>query len=82
MEQGVEALFVNWRGFFAVPGLSADKADAYRAVLRKMYDTPEWEAVRARNGWTDIHNSGPDFVIFLSEQEQSMRTLMKKLGLL
>lgn len=34
VEQGVEALFVNWRGFFAVPGLSADKADAYRAVIR------------------------------------------------
>ena len=21
-----------------------------------MYDTPEWEEVRARNGWENIHN--------------------------
>ncbi len=82
VEQGIDAQFVNWRGFFAAPGLPADKADAYRAIIRKMYDTPEWEAIRARNGWTDIHNSGADFVTFLNKQEQSLRTLMKKLGLL
>ena len=82
VEQGLDALFVNWRGFFAAPGLPEDKVDAYRAVIREMYDTPEWEAVRARNGWTNIHNSGADFVTFLTAQEQSLRTLMEKLDLL
>ncbi|MDX1738851.1 MAG: tripartite tricarboxylate transporter substrate-binding protein, partial [Alphaproteobacteria bacterium] len=51
IEQGYDAEFVNWRGFFAAPGLPQDKADAYRAAIAKMYDTPEWEEVRARNGW-------------------------------
>ncbi|MFV2002268.1 MAG: tripartite tricarboxylate transporter substrate binding protein, partial [Paracoccaceae bacterium] len=59
-EQGIDMTFVNWRGFFAAPGLPADKLAAYQEVLTKMYDTPEWEAVRARNGWVNIFNPGDD----------------------
>ncbi|MEM7269581.1 MAG: tripartite tricarboxylate transporter substrate-binding protein [Pseudomonadota bacterium] len=47
-EQGIDAEFVNWRGFFAAPGLPADKLDGYKAAIAKMYETPEWEEVRAR----------------------------------
>jgi putative tricarboxylic transport membrane protein len=81
-EQGVDAEFVNWRGFFAAPGLPTDQADAYRKLLAAMYDTPEWEAVRARNGWVNIHNSGEDFRAFLENQEKIIGDLMKKLGFL
>ncbi len=81
-EQGVKAEFVNWRGFFAAPGLPEDKAKAYRDVLAKMYETPEWQEVRDRNGWADIHNSGDDFRTFLETQEKVIGDLMKKLGFL
>ncbi len=81
-EQGVDVEFVNWRGFFAAPGLPEDKAQAYRDVLAKMYDTAEWEEVRARNGWVNIHNSGADFSTFLENQEKQIGDLMKELGFL
>ena len=74
--------FVNWRGFFAAPGLSDDKKAAYIAALEKMYATPEWVAVRDRNGWVEIFNSGDDFVTFLENQEQEVGGLMKELGFL
>ena len=81
-EQGIDTTFVNWRGFFAAPGLPEDKLAMYQNALTKMYDTPEWEAVRARNGWVNIHNSGDDFKSFLEGQEQVIGDLMKKLGFL
>lgn len=81
-EQGYDAEFVNWRGFFAAPGLPEDKANMYRAALEKMYSTPEWEVVRARNGWVNIHNSGKDFETFLVNQEKVIKDLMIKLGFL
>jgi len=81
-EQGIDVTFVNWRGFFAAPGLPESQAIAYRAAIAKMYDTPEWEAVRARNGWVNIHNSGEDFTSFLEGQETVIRDLMTKLGFL
>ncbi|UWQ53381.1 tripartite tricarboxylate transporter substrate binding protein [Leisingera caerulea] len=81
-EQRLDTTFVNWRGFFAAPGLPEDKLSAYQEALAKMYDTPEWEEVRARNGWVNIHNSGDDFRAFLENQEQAIGDLMKKLGFL
>jgi len=81
-EQGIDTSFVNWRGFFGAPGLPEDKLAMYQEALTKMYDTPEWEAVRERNGWVNIHNNGDDFKAFLESQEQVIGDLMKKLGFL
>ncbi|RED13973.1 Bug family tripartite tricarboxylate transporter substrate binding protein [Pontivivens insulae] len=82
MEQGIETEFVNWRGFFGAPGLPAEQLEAYQSALTAMYDTPEWEEVRARNGWVNIHNSGDDFEAFLQNQEQVIGDLMRELGFL
>ena len=79
VEQGIDTTFVNWRGFFGAPGLSADKLTQYQAALEQMYDTPEWETVRARNGWVNINNSGDDFRVFLEAQEKVIGDLMRKL---
>lgn len=81
-EQGLDTTFVNWRGFFAAPGISDEKLASYQAALTAMYDTAEWEDVRARNGWVNIHNSGDDFRTFLENQEQVIGDLMKTLGFL
>jgi putative tricarboxylic transport membrane protein len=81
-EQGIDTSFVNWRGFFGAPGLPADKTAMYQDAIAKMYDTPEWEEVRARNGWVNIHNPGDDFKAFLEGQEKVIGDLMKKLGFL
>lgn len=81
-EQGIDTTFVNWRGFFAAPDLPADKLAMYQDALTKMYETPEWEEVRARNGWVNIHNSGDEFAAFLEKQEQVIGDLMRKLGFL
>ncbi len=81
-ELGYDVEFVNWRGFFAAPGLPEDQAKAYRDTLAAMYDTPEWEEVRARNGWVNIFHAGDDFLSFLEAQEETIGALMKKLGFL
>jgi putative tricarboxylic transport membrane protein len=72
--------FVNWRGFFAAPGMSADQKAAYVSALKKMYATPEWKTVRDRNGWVDIFNADADFIKFLEAQENQIGGLMKELG--
>lgn len=82
VEQGYDVTFVNWRGFFAAPGLPADQKAAYIAALADMYAKPEWEVVRKRNGWVNIYNPGDDFVDFLAAQEEVIGGLMKELGFL
>ncbi|WP_299691303.1 tripartite tricarboxylate transporter substrate-binding protein [uncultured Tateyamaria sp.] len=81
-EQGIDTTFVNWRGFFAAPGVSDAQLGKFQTALTQMYDTPEWEEVRARNGWVNIHNNGDDFRAFLENQEKVIGDLMKTLGFL
>ena len=81
-EQGFDVEFVNWRGFFAAPGLPDDMRQSYVDALGKMYDTPEWAEVRDRNGWVDIYHPGDEFLGFLEAQEKQIGDLMKELGFL
>ncbi|NRA86074.1 MAG: tripartite tricarboxylate transporter substrate binding protein [Rhizobiales bacterium] len=81
-EQDAPVEFVNWRGFFAAPGTSDAKKAEYIEALSAMYETKEWETVRARNGWVNIFYPGEEFVEFLEFQEAEMGSLMKELGFL
>ena len=82
IEQGYDVTFVNWRGFFASPDLPSNMRKAYIKVLGEMYSTPEWEKVRARNGWVNIFNPGDKFMGFLAQQEKVIGDLMRELGFL
>lgn len=81
-EQGIDAQFVNWRGFFAAPGMDPAKVEAYQALLAAMLETPEWEATRASMGLVNIWRPGAEFTEFLEAQEQQLGDLMRELGFL
>lgn len=79
-EQGVDSVFVNWRGFFGPPGLPDDQAKAYADALAALMQTEAWAKVRDRNGWADLYAAGPDFIAFLEEQEAEIGASLKDLG--
>jgi len=81
-EQGIDAQFVNWRGFFAAPGLPEDQLATYQEMLATMMETPEWEEVRARMGLVNIYRPGDEFTTFLEAQEKQLGDLMRELGFL
>ncbi|WP_143145139.1 tripartite tricarboxylate transporter substrate binding protein [Arcobacter sp. LA11] len=79
---GVDAYFANWRGFFGAPNLDKAKVDAFAKVLGDMYNTPEWEVVRKRNGWGNLYQPKEKFESFLVNQEKVIGSLMKEMGFL
>ncbi|WP_432453751.1 tripartite tricarboxylate transporter substrate binding protein [Agarivorans sp. QJM3NY_29] len=81
-EMGNNTVFANWRGFFAAPGISQAQAEKFSNELKAMYDTPEWETVRSRNGWVNNFVPYSQFYGFLEQQEKIVGSLMKELGFL
>ena len=81
MKERIDTSFVNWRGFFANPGLPSALWLHIKMHLPKCTKL-EWEAVRSRNGWVNIHNNGDDFRVFLENQEKVIGDLMRQLGFL
>jgi len=77
-----EAVFVNWRGFFAGPGMTEQRAEQFRAMFRAMYATTAWQETRARQGWVDLFRPGNEFTALLNAQEKHVGALMRELGLL
>ena len=81
IEQGIDFIFTNWRGFFAAPDLSESRVQEFRLLLSKMYETSEWEEIRRSRGWSNLYITGKDFDDYLLQQEQEMGALMRELGI-
>ena len=80
VELGIDFEFVNWRGFFAAPGLAVEETDRYANRLRAMQETDAWQTLRDRNGWQDLYLGREAFARFLEVQEEQIRTQMIELG--
>ena len=81
-EQGFDITFANWRGFFAPPGYAQSHYDDMALTIAGVIDTPEFEVVRARNGWAKLHIEGDAFYDYLVSQEAEIGMLMRELGFL
>ncbi len=81
-EQGYPLEFANWRGFFGAPGLDPTRYQDMMDTVTALLATPEFEVVRARNGWTVLHHEGQAFYQFLERQEKEIGDLMRQLGFL
>ena len=81
-EQGFDAYFVNWRGFFGPPGMDEGTRNDIAKMLGDMQETDAWEEVRKRNAYVNIYNPGDDFISFLEKQTSEMTDLMKQLGVI
>ena len=81
-ELGWPVEFLNWRGFFAAPGLTEARREAFADVLNRLRTTEAWHDARARYGWTEVYHEGAAFSAFLEAQEQLMRRLLLRLGFL
>jgi putative tricarboxylic transport membrane protein len=81
-ELGYPLEFLNWRGFFAVPGLSATDLATYTQLLTALTKTQAWQDELHRHGWVQVFHPGEDFSAYLDDQEAQIAQLMRVLGFL
>lgn len=72
---------VNWRGLVAPPRINDTDRAELTAIVTEMVATPEWQAAVVRNRWKENFLTGADFEKFIAEEQQSITTLLKELGL-
>lgn len=81
-ELNIDMVFVNWRGFFAAPGLSQEKINEFNQLLEQMYQRDEWKSIRTSRGWNDLYVKSQKFQVFLQQQEIELGILLNELGFL
>ncbi len=80
-EAGLDTDFTNWRGIVAPPGLTDAERDKLVTLVEKLHASPEWQESMKKNGWDDAFLTGEKFGDFLDEQDKSVDSVLKELGL-
>ncbi|MFD9223196.1 Bug family tripartite tricarboxylate transporter substrate binding protein [Streptomyces sp. NPDC060064] len=80
-EAGLDTDFTNWRGIVAPPGLSGAERDKLVGLVEKLHDSRQWKESMKKNGWDDAFLAGDKFGDFLDEQDKSVDSVLKELGL-
>jgi len=80
-EQGVDIVFMNWRGFVGPPGMPKAAVAYWQQKFGAMVQTQTWKDLRARYNWTDAYMAD-GFGKFLDENSKTMAEILKNAGAL
>lgn len=79
---GADISYLMLRGIFGPPDMPKDAVEWYQAMLKKVYETPEFKDYLNQGALKPAWETGPEFVKWLGEAEALHRDLMTKGGLL
>ncbi|MDQ6689302.1 MAG: tripartite tricarboxylate transporter substrate-binding protein [Gemmatimonadota bacterium] len=80
-EQGLDVVFVVWRGFYAPRGLNEKAYQQWVESLRTMSASPAWKGILNRNGLTPFFLGGKEFESFVTEQTAAYRNVSREIGI-
>ncbi len=80
-EQGIDATFVNWRGFFGPPNMDQAAVKYYEEKFKELSDSDEFSEVREKYGWDEMYMDSEEYKTFLDEQKEDIKGLLDELGL-
>ena len=81
-EQGIDAIGANWRGFYAPGGMSDDAYNYWVDRIAKLYASPEWKDVMAKNGLAPLDLQGKDFQDFVAKSVAQIQQISKDIGII
>ena len=82
VEQGIDAVGANWRGFYAPGGMSDEAYDFWVQSIDAVYDSEEWKGVMAQNGLAPLDVSGAEFQAFVADSIASIQEISREIGLI
>ncbi len=81
-EQGIDAVFANWRGIFGPPGMPEYALNYWRDAFAKMVKTPTWKKIMEEQAWTPSYLDTAEFNAFLDQSNADNTAIFEELGIL
>ena len=81
-ENGIDTVFINWRGIFGTPGMGKAERDYMANALKKMAGTKEWKDVCMKNGWEPVYMDAGQFTKFLDKTNDEYKVILGEIGFL
>jgi putative tricarboxylic transport membrane protein len=80
--QGLDMEYLMLRGIFMPPGATKDQVDFYVDLLKKVRETPEWQALMKDGAFNQTFMAGPEYTKWVEAEEKRHEALMKEAGFL
>ena len=80
-EQGIDAEFNIWRGFFGPKDMPKEAFKYWDEKLKALSENEAWKKELAANGWESEYRNSADFKTFLTEQDKLVKDLLTALGM-
>jgi putative tricarboxylic transport membrane protein len=80
--QGVDMEYLMLRGIFMTPGATPDQVSFYVELLKKVRETPEWQALMRDGAFNQTFMTGADYAKWVENEEKRHQLLMKEAGFL
>lgn len=80
-EQGVDAVFSNWRGVIGPRGMTQAQIAYWDKVFAKMVKTKEWEKYVESSLQVNDYMNSQEYKRFLDAQYEPLRSVLTQLGL-
>ncbi len=80
-EQGIDADFINWRGFFGPPNMDPQALNYYEQKFKELSDSKGWAKIREQYGWNEEYMNSAEYKTFLDQQQKDYVSLLSELGL-
>jgi putative tricarboxylic transport membrane protein len=81
-EQGYDVVGGNWRAFYAPGGISDEAYDYWVSAVKAVAESPEWTALRVKNGLAEFTSFGKDFDGFVRKQIENVAEISRELGII
>jgi putative tricarboxylic transport membrane protein len=80
--QGLDTEYLMLRGIFMPAGVTKEQTDYYVELLKKVRETPEWQALMKDGAFNTTFMSGADYAKWVENEEKRHHALMKDAGFL
>jgi putative tricarboxylic transport membrane protein len=80
--QGLDMEYLMLRGIFMPPGATKDQVDFYVDLLKKVRETPEWQALMKDGAFNQTFMTGPEYAKWVEAEDKRHEALMKEAGFL
>jgi putative tricarboxylic transport membrane protein len=81
VEQGVDVVFVVWRGLYMPAGLPEGAVEFWTDALQQMVASPQW-AEYIPKAWEPVTRFGDEFVSYVDQELEDYKILLAELGFL
>lgn len=79
-EQGIDFVFLNWRGFYMPPDMPADVVKFWEDTVTKMVNSRSWAKIMQETGWAPFVLTGDRLKRFLTNDLSTQENTLKELG--